>query len=320
MGERMTDDDVPPSRRERDAERAMRMDFINEVVSVDETTGVMRMRFTPDPRRYEHVRRDDGVWYVDRYLNTAMRLETLVEAFVAPLPMFASGRTVSSASEYSLKRLAAVADQLETGVYVAPGELAARHVPLPEVGTERDLSFLSVDICGSSARRRRDPEGFSEACRILIQEMGAVVGQFQGTILKTTGDGFVAYVDLPSFTVAVDTTIDLAGTLLHVLSNAINPALARRSIEPLMVRIGADYGSAKVSDSRVPLTGFVQRDVASDALNRAVKIERSCRPGTVRIGGDMYERAHVQWLERCVEVEFDGSAVGIPGYRVFEVS
>jgi hypothetical protein len=70
----------------------------------------------------------------------------------------------------------------------------------------------------------------------------------------------------------------------------------------------------------VPATGFSEPEVASDALHRAVKIEKSCNPNEFRIGRRLYELIHVKWLERGTEVPFDGSKVGIPGYRVYQIT
>lgn len=153
----------------------------------------------------------------------------------------------------------------------------------------------------------------------MLRELGSTVGQFQGSILKATGDGFIAFLDFRGFTVKVDSTIDLCGTMLQVLQSGINPAIEKAGLEPLSIRVGADYGPAVVRELRVPLTGFSALEATSDALNRAVKIEQSCAPNTVRLGFDLYRLAHVQWLERCQKAEFDGEKVGIPEYEVFEL-
>ena len=92
---------------------------------------------------------------------------------------------------------------------------------------EHDVAFISLDICGSSKYRKRDPEGFDTAFGLLLRELGSTVGQFEGSILKATGDGFICFIDLPSFTVLADSTVDLCGTMLHVLHAAVNPAICQ---------------------------------------------------------------------------------------------
>lgn len=297
----------------------MRLDMIQEVVDIDEVTRIVHVTMKPDPRRYTIIEDKGGVLYLDRFFNTAFRLEDFASDSLAGVPIFASGKTIETASDYAAKRREAVGEQLRTGSYSPPDEGARAYSPLKPDEAERDFAFISVDICGSTAYRRRDPDGFDVAHRILLQELGAAVGQFQGALLKTTGDGFIAFVDGPGFTVLADSTVDLAGSMLEILATGINPALELAGHEPLAIRIGADYGPALVRQIEVPMIGYSYPDVTSDALNRAVKIEQGSAPNTLRIGYDLYRCVHVQWLERCKPVEFDGSVVGIPDYQVFEV-
>jgi class 3 adenylate cyclase len=298
----------------------VRLDMVEEVISVDEESRTVRVIMRPDPRRYTAIEDGEETLYLDRFFNIAFRPEDFANKSMSGIPMFASGATIKSATDYAGKRLAAIETELRTGEYDAPTEKARIHAPLAAAGIERHMSFLSVDICGSTVYRHRDPVGFDVAQRILVQELGTAVGQFQGALLKTTGDGFIAYIDGPGFTVLADNTVDLGGSMLQLLKEAINPALEAAGHAPLSIRIGADYGPAFVREVRVPMLEFTQPDVTSDALNRAVKIEKSCSPNTLRIGYDLYRCVHVQWLERCREVEFDGAGVGVEHYRVFEVA
>ena len=297
----------------------MRLDLVEKVHSFDETMRIVKLSLVPDPRRYDLVEKEGGTWYIDRYFHTLFRLEDFAEAPMAGLPVFASDRTINSAPEYAARRKDAISSELRTGEHQPPDERPRSHDNLSANDAEREMAFLSVDICGSTAYRRRDPKGFDLAYQILLQELGTVVGQFQGSLLKATGDGFVAYVDGPGFTVLVDSAIDLGSSLLCILGDAINPAIEAHGLQPISIRIGADYGPAVVREVRVVATGFVALDVTSDALNRAVKIEQSADPDSFRIGYDLYRLAHVQWLERSFKVDFDGESVGIARYEVFEV-
>jgi class 3 adenylate cyclase len=299
--------------------RKGRFDFKIEVVDADEETHIVQVKVEPDPRRYDRVDNDGQPYFLDRYLRVLVSFDEMA-AQMAGLPIFASPRTIESAEEYAATRREAVESELLTGAYSPPTEQAKPHETLAHDSPERDMAFLSVDVCGSTARRARSPRDFDTALRILIQELGTVVGQFHGSMLKTTGDGFIAYIDLPSFTVACDATIDLGGTMRVVLRDSINPALVNAGLEPLEIRIGADYGSAAVHQLAVQTTGFTQVDITSDALNRAVKIQESCGPGEFRIGRELYELVHVQWLERAAQVPFDSSLVGLEGYEVYEIN
>ena len=160
---------------------------------------------------------------------------------------------------------------------------------------------------------------FDKAAAILMQELGALVGHFHGAILKATGDGFIAYVSHPGFTILCDSAVDLGLSMLVVLRSSINPSLAKASLPELKIRVGVDYGAATVSKFIVPVTGFNQIDMVSDALNRAVKIEQSAHPLELRIGRRLYELVHVQYLERAHPVDFDGATLGVTDYQVYRV-
>ncbi len=309
----------PKSEIIRRAEMRMRLDLVQEVHSFDEETRIARLVVKPDPRRYERVEMEGGTWYMDRYFRTLFRLEDFAETSMAGLPVFSSDSTIDSTPEYAVRRKEAISTELQTGQYQPPSERARAHEPLTTSDIEREMAFLSVDVCGSTAYRRRDSQGFDRVYQIFLQELGTVVGQFTGSLLKTTGDGFIAYLDGPGFTVLADNTIDLGLSLIRVLNEAINPAILEHGLTPIAIRVGADYGPAIAREVRVAMTGYFNLDVTSDALNRAVKIEESADPNTFRIGYDLYRLLHVQWLERSHSVPFIGENVGIPGYQVFEV-
>lgn len=129
-----------------------RFDLLQEVISIDEDTGIVLMHMRPDPRRYSEFEEDGETWFLDKYFNTAFRLKDIADAPTDGLPIYASGRTVSSATEYASERRAAVENELETGQYTPPTQAARPHEPL-SASDERDIAFISVDVCGSTPYR-----------------------------------------------------------------------------------------------------------------------------------------------------------------------
>ncbi|WP_082730632.1 MULTISPECIES: adenylate/guanylate cyclase domain-containing protein [Sphingomonas] len=313
------DAEYPEHVATRQARMHMRLDLVKTVQTVDEESRTVKFSLVPDPRRYDRVEMEGGTWYLDRYFQTLIRLEDFAGPKMNGLPVYRSDRTVDSALEYAGRRRDAIAVELQTGEHQPPKEAPRAHGTLTADDSEREMAFLSVDICGSTAYRRRDAKGFDQAYQILLQEFGTTVGQFQGKLLKATGDGFIAYVDGPGVNVLVDNSIDLGCSLIRILHDAINPAIEAHGLTPLAIRVGADFGPAVVREVKIATTGFASLDVMSDALNRAVKIEQSAEPNSFRVGFDLYRLAHVQWLERSHKVNFDGASVGISGYKVFEV-
>jgi class 3 adenylate cyclase len=297
------------------------MDFKIEELHAEEGGRTIQFRIVPDPRRYVRQEAGGKVVYRDRYLNHAIDEREMMPscgAQTAGMPLHYLTTSIRSAPDYATARKRALMAELRDGGYRPPDEEAAKHRLLN--ADTKWLVFLSVDICGATALRRGNPTGFENAYAIFLRELGTVVGQFGGTILKTTGDGFIAYLDHPAFAQQCDRAIDMGLTLQRVLRDSINPALIDAGLPEIQVRVGGDCGTAQIRSLCVPLTGFTTREVASNALNLAVKIEESAGSGEFLIGRNLYELIHVQWLERAEEVTFDGESVGIPGYKTYRIS
>lgn len=299
-----------------------RMDFQTEFVPIDKANGTFQLRMRPDPRRYDRTDHEGKPHYFDKYLRILIPEELILGEGMRQLeglPLYYLSASIDSTREYAAARKSALGDELRGGDYSPPPEKALPHRSAVANLAPRELVFLSVDICGGSALRRSDREKFDRAYAIFIRELGTIVGQFNGAIYKATGDGFIAYIDHPAFTSRSDQAIDLGLSFLAVLHRSINPALREADLPELDIRIGADTGMVNFRKIEVPTTGFAEIEIASDALNRAVKIQESADRNRFRIGRDLYELVHVQWLERATEVPFDGASVGMPNYRTYEV-
>jgi class 3 adenylate cyclase len=293
-----------------------RMDFTMEVIRTDDATRTVTVLISPDPRRYDKVSHEGKEWYRDKYLRMLISLDEMAQQ-MRGLPIYQISPSIELALDYAVERKFALDHELTTGEYSPPRQAAMSHRQLESDPTSRCVAFLSVDICGGTALRKEDAESFDRAHDLFMRELGTLVGQFHGTLLTSTGDGFIACIDHPSFTSLCDATVDLGLSLLIVLRNSLNPALESAGLKPLKIRIGADYGELSIRTISIPPTGFSKQEVASDALNRAVKIQESCMPNEFRIGRDLYELVHVQWLERATETPFVAETVGISGYKTY---
>jgi class 3 adenylate cyclase len=221
---------------------------------------------------------------------------------MAGLPIYKLTPSIKNAPEYAASRREALTSELSGGEYIAPAERAAPHQSLEIGPSAKSLVFLSVDICNSTALRRANRSAFDSAYKLLMRELATVVGHFRGTILKTTGDGFIAYIDHPAFTQQCDNAVDMGLSLLRVLRDSVNPSLAHAQLPQISIRVAADYGIAEMRHIDVPTTGFSASEIASDALNKAVKIQETANQNEFRIGWQLYELIHVQWLERSTEL------------------
>ncbi|WP_186013351.1 adenylate/guanylate cyclase domain-containing protein [Burkholderia gladioli] len=298
-------------------EKHGRFDFEIEKINSDTGDNEFQFRIKPDSRRYDEVELDGVRYYRDKFLRTLVTLETMAHQ-MRGLPLYHLSPSIKSTPEYADRRRESVIQQLQGGKFTEPDERAAQHHEFSSE-SEKNLAFLSVDICGATAYRRKDPRGFDKAYPVFIRELGTLVGHFNGSILKTTGDGFIAYIDHPSFTSQCDAAVDLGLSLISFTVRTLNPSLKSEGLKPFSIRVGGDYGPAVTHMHDIPSINYRNIEVSSDALNRAVKIEESCRPNQFRIGRNLYELIHVQWLERATEVIFSGSSVGIENYKVYKM-
>ena len=293
----------------------VRADLLSEVVSSDENSHIVRVKLTPDPRRYEIFEKDGKQYWRDKFLGAVFGWEAITQmaATVPGAPLFYSAAMIGDAVEYAARRRETIRRELSEGSYEPPSEVCDPHQALPHDPTEIEATFLSVDVVNSTETRAKNTEKYDEVIDVLFREMGTAVGYFHGSVLKLTGDGFVCFLD-PSVNSQFDDAIGLGLTFLRIL-NAVNAATSEAHPK-LSVRVGAEHGQAKGKDFRVPATGYNQFEVVSDALNRAAKIQQSAPANSFVIGRALYERIHVQWLERASEIEL-GIDVGSDDYRTY---
>lgn len=297
-----------------------RMDMISEVVEFDKDTGKAKVKVEPDPRRYAKYDEGGETYFIDKYTKIRFALTDLANMYGPEdgVPAYYVPPHIADSAEYAVARKEAIEHEIMTGEYIPPVECPEMHRPI-EIVEQMQMSFVSVDICGATSLRAKDANSFDRVYEIFFREIGTVVGQFSGSILKATGDGMLVYIDHPSVT-ARDNAVDMALTFLVVLHRCINPAAAASHLPKLSIRVGADDGPASVRRFQVAPTGYCAEEVISDALNRAAKLQESAARNTLLIGEALYWSLHVQWLERCTEVDVGfADQIGVPGYRTFRV-
>ncbi len=300
-----------------------RFDFVSEVLSTDDATQTAQIRLKPDPRRYTSEESNGRRHYIDNFLNIAIPEDVVCEMMrqhLGGLPISYCPPTISSAANYSNSRRAMLKREIRGAPYSPPEEKAHPQQELFVEPIADFVSFISVDIVGSTSLRQKYGDRFDKSYEYFLRELLTSVGHFHGAVLNVTGDGFLAYIDMPGFTTQCDNTVDLGLTLLRVLREAINPALEEAGFPMLEIRVGADAGKARKRVVSVQATGFQSYDIGSEALNRTVKIEKGAETGQFFIGQALYELLHVGWLERCSPVPFDGELLGTPGYCVYRIT
>lgn len=302
-----------------------RIDFSITPIVIDEAKRRIKIKIEPSPDRYKVMEIKGEFGFLDLYTSTfipeAMMFAAMERASSKfdDMSMHSLVPAVKKLPPYSESRLAAVTKQLATGIYEPPSETAKPHVELQEFSEERNFAFLSVDICKSTLLRKLNPVSFDKSHELFNQELATLVGQYNGTILKFTGDGFIAYIDYPAFTLQADTAVALGVGLVYHLKNCINPALVANGLTELSMRVGVEFGLARAKTTNVQAIGKSQTDFISDALNFAVKIQESCGVNEVRVGQNLRDVLHENYIKRLVRVDYDSGDSSGDEYRVYAV-
>jgi hypothetical protein len=133
-----------------------RFDFLTTVVSFDEETHMAQLLMEPDPRRYDEITEDGVVYLRDKYLQGIINKNAFLDSMAQQaqgLPGYYLPSPIKSMPVYAERRSAELISEIETGQYVPPAEAALAHSRFEDNALTREVVFLSLDICGSTARR-----------------------------------------------------------------------------------------------------------------------------------------------------------------------
>src|SRR3984885_1344093 len=134
----------------------------------------------------------------------------------------------------------------------------------------RLAAILAADIVGYSRLMGEDETGTARAVREHREAARPIVGDHDGRIVKTTGDGLL--LEFPSVVAAVECAIAIQK--LMVERNAGKPEAKR-----IVYRIGVNLGDVLIEGD----------DILGDGVNIAARLEGHCEPGGVLISGTAYD-------------------------------
>ncbi|WP_082429785.1 adenylate/guanylate cyclase domain-containing protein [Xanthomonas euvesicatoria] len=299
-------------------EKLGRFDWTIESVGEGED-GVLVSQLIPNPKRYEELEHNGELCYFDKYTRILIPAR-LLEGMLSGLPLYVLHPRIKSTIDYGKERADAVREELVGLPLRGPSVEPAPHTELGPNRQVLDLAFISVDICDSTSQRLSAPYEMDKALEILLRELQTLAGQFEATVLKSTGDGFIAYIAHPSFTRQCDMVFELGLAMLDLSKRLAIEALKPSGLPPLQIRIGMDYGTTIIEMKRNVATGFSWQQQSSDALNRAVKTENTALPGTMRIGGGLRDLLHTQWIERTAQVAAETLPLSLRAFPVYEAT
>jgi adenylate cyclase len=199
--------------------------------------------------------------------------------------------------EASRKRIASAAKMHSLGrVIPDPADLV--------IGKGRHLvaSVLFLDISGFTgmpAGTVLEQDTMVRVLSLLFGEMIRIVGDYGGTVEKSTGDGIMAYYSSHP-DCAGDTrhrALASALTMFHALDFFINPAIRATGLDSLSFRICIDYGAITIA--RLGAAKRFNHIVAvGNTANRACKMLAHANRDEILIGDAMLDGLPAEWLNR----------------------
>lgn len=125
---------------------------------------------------------------------------------------------------------------------------------------------------------------------IFINTMAAIARDFDGTIIKNTGDSLIFYFPKTTGTISNISMMDFkkvfeCGLTMIAVNAIINEKLKERELPGLSYRISADYGIVEVAKS---LTS-TSEDLFGPTVNLCSKINSRASPNQMVIGNNLYK-------------------------------
>jgi adenylate cyclase len=282
-----------------------RIDFVFEVLSLDDEKQVVTFVAKPDPLRYEW-RSEDGKNYLYDKFDNLLFPEDIVARFAEGLrghPINCEPQKIGDAAAYVQSRSPMILSFLK-GEHPPPTFADPSDEFLGSLETDKlEFVILSLDVVGSTKLATTVPATeYSRLIQTALFEISEVVPLFHGHVLKYTGDGIIAYFPAPSFITKNDLALDCAVTLRRLVQDGLNPVLVETGREPINVRIGLDSGEAAVVAIGSPTTKQ-HKDIIGAVISLACKIQSHAPIGGIALGDVTVRNLHIGWRTICCEMD-----------------
>ncbi|MBI2971028.1 MAG: adenylate/guanylate cyclase domain-containing protein [Candidatus Aenigmarchaeota archaeon] len=282
----------------------IRMDFIQEIVNVDEEKRILRVKLIPDPERYEIKEIDGEKGFYDKFDHVFIPLKAMEESFKksGPTPLYYSPRRFNDTLEYIKSRIQEIRNHLDgtqDNKYEFSDVSEEFLETLPQ--EERKFVILSIDLINST--RMSQTLSSTENVKIIslfLKEMAMLIHAFNGYVLKFLGDGIIAYFPEPNFIGQNDNALDCAASMKLLIYNGINPMLKEKGLPELNFRIGLDSGEATIITVGADKIKK-HKDLIGETINIAAKIQSVANKNEILVGEATVKNAHTFWRKLLIK-------------------
>ena len=302
-----------------------RMDFIPEIISIDDESNSLTVRLKPDPRRYEWIEFD-----VTRYLYDKFDNIVCSEKIFHDLSRQIVNHRFSLQSQeiddiqVNAEFTKPFIEKALKGHKIIPALVDKSEEFLQSLESdELTFAIISLDVVGSTALSiSLEPSTYASLISVVLWKLSAIIPKYHGHVLKYTGDGLIAYFPEPGFITNNDLAVDCALALRRVIYKGMDPIFEELNCPPIAVRIGIDTGEAFIKLIGDPSTKQ-HKDIIGSVVSLAAKIQAITKPGEIYIGETTCRNLHTMWKENIELVELsDGwNYKGKDGniYRVYSI-
>ena len=280
----------------------LRKEFMCRVVRFNETQGTFDVSLQPNPELCQWVQ-VDGKRHLKFKEDGSLYSEAEIAQYATELfdAQYGTGNPQDTV-EPSYDGLQQDLEELSSPLISSPA-IDVQHQYLSDLGVnELDFVILSVDIAGSTKLATSlGRDKYTHLIMLALDEIGAPIPEFNGKILKYTGDGLIAYFAEPHYAMENDLVLDCALAIREVVYGLLNDFLEASCFPRIELRIGIDSGIASIVTLGSTQTKQ-ETDLIGATVSLAAKMQQLARAGNVLIGEMAYQRLQPHWQARCSEI------------------
>jgi len=302
-----------------------RMDFIPEIISIDDESNSLTILLKPDPRRYEWKEIDEKRYLYDKFDHVLCPEKVFYDLSRQIVNHCISLQSqeiddVQAHAEFSKPFI----EKALKGHKIIPAFVDKSEEFLQSLEVdELTFAIISLDVVGSTALSiSLEPSAYANLISVVLWKLSAIIPKFHGHVLKYTGDGLIAYFPEPSFITKNDLAVDCALALRQVIYKGLDHILKELSCPPIEVRIGIDTGEAFIKVIGDPSTKQ-HKDIIGSVVSLAAKIQAMTKPGEIYVGETTCRNLHTMWKENIelVELNDDWNYKGKDGnmYMIYKI-
>ncbi len=282
-----------------------RMDFLPEIISIDDESNSLTVLLKPDPMRYEWRKAEQKKYLYDKLDNILCPEQVFYDLSRQIVNHRISLQSqeiddIPICTDFSKPFI----EKVLKGQQIAPRLEDKSEEFLQSLESDKlTFAIISLDVVGSTSLSiSLNPSTYANLISVVLWKLSAIIPKFHGHVLKYTGDGLIAYFPEPGFITKNDLAVDCAVALRRVIYKGLDTIFKEFGCPPIEVRIGIDTGEAFIKIIGDPSTKQ-HKDIIGAVVSLAAKIQAVTKPGEIYMGETTCRNLHNMWKENIELVE-----------------